>query len=149
ERFEKGGNTQLQDNEIEKLLEDREGSLWIATYGGGLSRLKNGVFTTYTTKDGLAGNFLSFLFEGSRGCLWIGTERGLNRWKDHRFTTILSTPSAPDAFIHQDQTGNIWFAGNGHLYQIQNEKVTSFTIKDGLSSSSITAILDDREGNLW
>ena len=30
-RFEKGHATQLKDNEIQKLLEDRDGSLWIGT----------------------------------------------------------------------------------------------------------------------
>ena len=58
-RFDKGYTNQLKDNEIEKLWEDREGNLWIGTYGGGLSRLKDGNFTTYTQKDGLAGDFIS------------------------------------------------------------------------------------------
>src|SRR6476620_1030552 len=36
------------------LLAARDGSLWIGTYGGGVTRLKDGTFTTYTTRDGLA-----------------------------------------------------------------------------------------------
>jgi signal transduction histidine kinase/ligand-binding sensor domain-containing protein/CheY-like chemotaxis protein len=147
-RFEKGYATQLNDNEIEKLLEDRDGNLWIATYGGGLSRLKDGQFTTYTTKDGLSGNFVYSLFADSRGALWIGTDHGLSCWKDHHFTTILSINLPPEATIHEDQVGNLWVADNSSLYRIQNEKVVSFTTKEGLSNGSITAILDDI-GNLW
>jgi len=36
------------------LLEAKDGSLWIATNGGGLVRFRDGVFHPYTTRDGLS-----------------------------------------------------------------------------------------------
>lgn len=48
-----------------------------------------GVFITrtYTTDDGLAGNFIECLFRDSRGFLWIGTRKGLQRFDGHEFRT--------------------------------------------------------------
>ena len=46
----------LKDNEIGSLVQDDEGALWIGTYGGGLTRFKDGQFTTFTTADGLPDN---------------------------------------------------------------------------------------------
>src|SRR5258706_11189578 len=38
----------LKDNEVWALQEDDEHSLWIGSYGGGLTRLKDGQFKTFT-----------------------------------------------------------------------------------------------------
>ena len=37
-------------------------------------------FTTYTTRDGLSGNFVRCVFQSAHGDVWIGTDgAGLNR----------------------------------------------------------------------
>jgi ligand-binding sensor domain-containing protein len=69
------------------IYEDRGGVLWVATPGG-LGRLKDGVLTSYTSRDGLSDEIVLALFEDREGSLWIGTEAGgLNRLKDAKFTT--------------------------------------------------------------
>ena len=60
--------------------EDREGDLWLGTDSAGLHMLRDQKFTTYTTSDGLSGNFVRCVFESAKGELWIGTDgAGLNR----------------------------------------------------------------------
>src|SRR5688572_28300989 len=49
--FDDRSKTELLDSEVQALLEGDDGSLWVGTYGGGLSRYKDGRFTTYTTRD--------------------------------------------------------------------------------------------------
>src|SRR5450432_1876947 len=44
----------LRDNEVWAIQEDDEGGLWIGTYGGGLTLLKEGRFRTFTTEIGRA-----------------------------------------------------------------------------------------------
>ena len=44
------------------LFEDRAGNLWIGTEDGGLSRFKDGQFTTWTSRDGLPGQPGCFVF---------------------------------------------------------------------------------------
>ena len=51
--YDDSDKQQLTENEVWGLDEDDDGSLWIATLGGGLSHLKDGRFTTYTTRHGL------------------------------------------------------------------------------------------------
>ena len=55
--FDDRDKTQLRESEVWALAEGRDGSLWIGTYGGGLSRLKDGKFTVYTTADGLISDY--------------------------------------------------------------------------------------------
>src|ERR1700733_10601623 len=49
--FDKENTPSLQANDIRALLVDRLDNLWIGTNGGGLSRYKDGTFTTFTTRD--------------------------------------------------------------------------------------------------
>ena len=64
------------------IEQDRDGALWIGTRGGGLSRFKDGTFTVYTEKDGLASDSVQGLFMDRDATLWIATRQGLNRFKD-------------------------------------------------------------------
>jgi ligand-binding sensor domain-containing protein len=54
--FNTGNTKGLRTSRLIGLFEDREGSLWITSEGQGVTRYRDGVFTTYTTEDGLPGN---------------------------------------------------------------------------------------------
>src|SRR5881396_1759174 len=51
--FDAGNTEGLKSSRIFALCEDHAGNLWIGTENGGLARYRDGVFTTYTVKDGL------------------------------------------------------------------------------------------------
>src|SRR5262249_13326778 len=51
--FTKGNTKGLNSNRVVSLMEAGDGALWIGTEDGGVSRLKDGAFTPYTTSDGL------------------------------------------------------------------------------------------------
>src|SRR5213596_2809565 len=87
--FNRGNTEGLKNNYIYALHEDHDGSLWIGTGGGGLTRFRDGEFTTYSTRDGLSGNDLRSICEDRAGYLWVGTVGGgLNRFRDGRFTSF-------------------------------------------------------------
>ena len=65
-----------------------ENTLWVGT-SDGLSRLKDGKFTsytaltrTYTTQEGLSSNIVLTLLADASGNLWVGTPNGLNRLRE-------------------------------------------------------------------
>src|SRR5262245_52079585 len=79
----------LRHNSIWALLADRRGTLWIGTYGGGLTEMRDGAFRTLTTKDGLPSDIIRTLREDRSGALWAGTDGGgLVRIEDGRITTF-------------------------------------------------------------
>src|SRR5450631_4712445 len=61
-------------------------------------------FTHYTRVEGLSNNFISGIVQDSTGYIWVGTNRGLNRF-DGRFFANYYTGSAelplPDNMIKQ------------------------------------------------
>src|SRR5262245_7508498 len=55
--FNKSNSPGILTNRFVQLYEDAEGDLWASTESGGLTRLHQGRFTTYTTRDGLPDNY--------------------------------------------------------------------------------------------
>ncbi len=70
----------LKSNQIFYCFEDTKGNIWIGTGGGGLSKTKPDTFKfkTYTTNEGLAGNYVFGIHEDLNGYLWISTDQGLS-----------------------------------------------------------------------
>lgn len=66
-------------NYIVSMLVDSKGRVWCGTWGGGLSVFENGKFNTYTTIEGLAGNYVSVVKEAPDGTIWVGANNGLSK----------------------------------------------------------------------
>ncbi|HEY8460316.1 MAG TPA: ATP-binding protein, partial [Blastocatellia bacterium] len=102
------------------LYEDRDGSLWIGSYDGGLTRFKDGRFTRYTTKEGLFNDGVFQILEDSRGNLWMSCNRGiyrvskheLNEFADGRRSSITSIAyGRSDGMLNPECNGGRWPAG--------------------------------------
>ena len=76
---------------VARLLVDRNNALWIGTDGGGLGCLRDGVFTVFTTTDGLANDRVKSLCEDPTGGVWVGTHGGLCHFHEGSFSTYTTT----------------------------------------------------------
>ncbi len=152
--FNTANTPALANSNVMTLLAGRDGSLWIGTYGAGLTRLKDGTFTSYTTRDGLAHDVVFALCEDGDGNLWIGTHGGgLSRWRDGRFTTLSTKNGLSHNFvraIHEDRQGDLWIGTDGGgLNRLSAGEFTVFGKPQGLRSDIILSIREDRQGSLW
>ncbi len=151
--FDQKNTPQLKSNLIYTLLEDRQGNLWIGSAGGGLTRLQNGIFTTFTTKDGLSNDVVLSLFEDRSGALWIGTDGGgLNRLRNGRFTVYTSKDGLADDAVYAitgDNQKNLWVGTHGGLSRMANGSFASYKVEDGLQNNYVRALCPDRDGGLW
>jgi hypothetical protein len=69
----------LSSNTVYDVHQDSTGTLWVATYGGGLNRLRDGRFKAITSKDGLPNNLLLSILEDGKGNLWLSSNQGIFR----------------------------------------------------------------------
>jgi signal transduction histidine kinase/streptogramin lyase len=75
ERF--GAEANVARGGVRDLLPEPDGSVWLASYGGGLGRLRNGRATWWSRASGLPDNSLSCIRDDGRGRLWLLANLGL------------------------------------------------------------------------
>lgn len=76
----KGG---LTNNNVISLHLDKNGLLWIGTFGSGINRLntKTGLIDNLTTDNGLPNNVIFGILEDDNNEMWFSSERGLSNFK--------------------------------------------------------------------
>lgn len=84
----------LPQSQVNIMLEDRNGYLWIGTHGGGLARFDGRQFRVYTTLDGLLSNIVTYLKLDSKQNLWIIHPRGISKFDGVSFKNFVQ-PGLP------------------------------------------------------
>jgi two-component system sensor histidine kinase ChiS len=102
------------------IHEDREGALWIGTWGGGLNRLDKatGTFSHFTTADGLASNEIYGILEDPSRNLWLMTNEGLTRFsprtqqfRNYEVSDGLQSKEFISGSFYQSPSGEMFFGG--------------------------------------
>jgi diguanylate cyclase (GGDEF)-like protein len=148
-----------------------DGSIWVGTDHAGVSHVKNGAVTTYTTAQGLLSNFAQAIYVDREGTVWAGTSPGgLNRIKDGRITTYSVEQGLFDltvGAIIEDDAGNLWMTCNNGIFRVSKQELNQYAdgrvpsihsivygADDGLRASEcnfagVPAVWKDRHGLLW
>lgn len=107
-----GAQEGLPHSQIEDMIEDREGYLWVATRGG-LARWNGFHFETFDEKHGLASNRIRRLLYTQDGLIWCITERGVSAFDGRHFRTFTHKHGFPDGVELKawlGQSGTDWWA---------------------------------------
>jgi ligand-binding sensor domain-containing protein len=112
-----------------------DGALWVSTYGGGLSRLKDGKWTTYTPVEGLGDRWAYDVEFAPDGTLWIATWKGISHFDGTHFTTLTEADGLVDKWVYDvavDPDGTVWAGTEGGVSVWDGKRFTSYTHADGL-----------------
>lgn len=78
------------------INEDKDGGLWFATVDSGVWLYKNNQLKNYTTKDGLASDVVTDIFNDKQGNLWFGTENGISIFNGKEFINSIEWKNKAD-----------------------------------------------------
>jgi methyl-accepting chemotaxis protein/ligand-binding sensor domain-containing protein len=152
----------LNSDAVLSLTEDRSGGVWIATWAGGISRLntQTGRFTAFTPKNsGMADDNAFAVYADRAGQIWIGTySKGLQRVDPN--TGVFSAPilfgkknESQIRVIQQLSDGAMLIGTSGQgmfEYDARSGSKHSYKVgTDGVSGSSINAIVETEPGTIW
>lgn len=159
----------LPGNEINAILQDRNGILWVGT-NSGLGRMDQGArkFDRYRNSNiqikSLSSNGILSIFEDKSGTIWLGTNNGLNKFNSvtNDFDRYLPDPDNPGSLSHftvkaisEDIDGHLLVGTLGGLDRLNplNGSFYHFPVgrNDNLSLNNqfINALFADRQGNIW
>ena len=151
--FDKWNTPAIRNNNVRALCLDRSGSLWIGT-NGGLLRMKNGVFTAYTTREGLVYDNVTCICETKDRSIWAGTYGGgLSRLKDGRFTSYTENEGLAHNSVlalFEDREGTLWVGTNGGgVCRFEGDRFVPLNSPQPLPNPTVYAICQTRDGALW
>lgn len=155
----------LDDNFVFRVWIDAGRNIWISTIGGNsrtiahrLSR-ETGKITMFDVVEKSLDSAATAFADGSDGSVWLGLYNGgLIRYKDGKISRFTSADGVPSGFVRDlfvDSKQRLWICtsigGVGRVDDILSEKlrISSMTVRDGLSSDQVTAATEDRFGRIY
>lgn len=155
----------INQNSIYSLFFDRNHTLWVGTYFGGVNIAAAPIFKIYqpnTTNSGISNNVISAMAEDAQHNLWLGTEGGgLNyiHQPDQKVTVYQHQKNNPASIgssliktVYRDSDGNIWTGTHGgglnvlvpgqnaftkYLYNENDPDVASFEVRGIAEAGSL------------
>ncbi len=141
----------LKGGDIYAILPGRDGWLWLGCEDG-LARTREGSWQEIAPPGGFR-SLVTSLVEDRDGNLWVGSESGLYRWNRSDWQAIGKNRGLGSDWVYalcEDAEGSLWVGAlDGGLIQIRDEKITSFTDREGLVGNKFRCLHGDGNGMLW
>ncbi len=167
-RFIRLGSAQgIAGEQIKSMATDSAGTLWVAGYRGGISKVVperiDSVSTTYPvrhfgTEAGIS-NYINYILLDRQQILWFATADGrIGKMTNDSLAALYSIadglPSVAISCLATDERGFLWAASrhNGLLrLNILDDslKLRKFGQTEGLTTHDFQAVHVDGQGNLW
>ena len=146
------GLLQNRDVNSNRLLQDREGGLWIGTVERGLIHVHHGRTDVFTRSNGLSGDVILSLFEDGEGNVWVTTTGGLDRFRELPIATFsvkqgLSSDSTQSVLAATD--GSVWIGTHDGLTRRQNGQNATFHKANGLPDEAMQSLFQNDHGRIW
>lgn len=159
-------STSLSNNSVVSLAEDKDGYLWVGTWGDGLSRYspQTDRFEQMTKTQSINGismfnNQVQYLMIDDHNTLWVGNTSldtlNLDSWESGSFKANSGmnkwVSESNNLSIYKGASGYVWLGTTNGLiqYQPSSQEITHYSTKDGLQSNIIQSIIETEDGKLW
>ncbi len=155
-------DSSLQDPAYKCVLEDREGRVWVGSWGNGVYRYdpKTGESVVFRHQanhpQSLANNMVWDILEDRKGDIWIATHGGLQRFSPQ--TSRFETFGLADGLRHQairslceDDQGTLWIGTFGGLHR-RDSDTSAIHFVEGYSPNPyaiINEIFADSHNHIW
>jgi PAS domain S-box-containing protein len=145
-----GGGPTVSDMTI-----DREGSVWIGTFGRGATRFRSTPFMPIGSAEGLSTDMVHAVLEDRSGGIWIGTGGfGANHLEGAEIDTLTASGGELAGnfviAIREARDGAIYIGSNNGFSRIVNGQATVFGPDDGVPAPfQVRDVLEARDGTIW
>jgi ligand-binding sensor domain-containing protein/serine phosphatase RsbU (regulator of sigma subunit) len=139
---------------VSKVLEDKSGNIWVATFGAGAFKMAGDVVTQYKDSSNVCSLNILTLFRDSKDNIWFGTfDKGLVKYNGSTFVNYTKKDGLGDNWIWsiaEDKSGNMYFGTNENgLSRFDGKKFINISTRQGLVSDLVYAITIDKQNKTW
>ena len=143
----------LADNYIRSITQDSEGNIWVGT--------NKGITIIDPDEKGVSGKLkINFTFPNMKirsvlaqdEVVWIGTDQGLCKYKNHDIEVITTVDGLSHNLIlcmYVDAANQLWVGTQDGLNKFENDSIKHWSEAEGIINQRIRSITEDNHGNLW
>ncbi len=126
-------------------------ALTIAAQGGFTDGRQSLEFSQYSVNKGLSSNTVRALAQDKYGFIWIGTDRGLNRYDGHEMRTLNHAGGNISVYSLCADDDRIWVGTEYGLfyYSIPADTIIRFQSKNTDITSTVMDVVTDKKGRTW
>jgi signal transduction histidine kinase len=131
----------IEFNSINAIIKDKQGNLWLGTYGGGIYYFdrKRNQFQNYQRSDGLSGENINTLAFDSTGNLWISTESGIDIMDVQ--TKNIRRVNEPMQQVNNDHISNLAIGSEGTFFYTADNKILAVNPRQYTTAAAEAKIL--------
>lgn len=141
--------------EIRSVNEDREGNIWVGTFGGGLNQIKAKMVELLPMNPQMPYEATRSVCQDSDGLIWVVSQRGSvwrNRGND--WVPLEASEGWPVPYaqcVAADPKGGVWIGTEykGLHHWLQGRVITSLSMTNGLAGNDVSALLTTSRGEVW
>ncbi len=141
------------ENQINEVLIDHEGSLWVATYSKGLYKLKRNLFETFSVEEGLPNRNTYPVTATQDGSIWVGTYGGgiatidgSEVTKGYLFTGVSSNIFVQSILSRKNEEILVALLDEG-IFRYSGDRI--FVKYPTPTESSIFCLYEDSDERVW
>jgi signal transduction histidine kinase/ligand-binding sensor domain-containing protein len=148
--FDKSNSRGISSNRFNNLFETGDGALLIAIEDGGFTVYRNGVFTNYTTADGLPSNQVTEFFSDFDSEAVIATTKGSVYLRGGKIVPAPSQYQNPEMKLYLAPSGARVTIDASGVTRVKDGGATHYPIKPAVNNL-FTEVMpyEDSQGNLW
>lgn len=137
---------------INKLLVDKDDTVWIGTFSDGVFRHSALGLENLNVSNGLPNNKVYSLFQDRENSIWIGTNAGLTRLRVSPFRNLTTQKGLVDNYVrtllvHSD--GSEWIGTTAGLNHIVAGKISTVEFSPALRVASFRSLAEGPDGDVW
>ena len=140
--------------QISALLKDREGNVWVGTWGAGLFQIPPTPWKLFTRETGFPAHSAWAFSEDQDGCTWMATsDGGVVSWcGDHWGPTLSGEDGLPSEAVFtlaHDADGALWIGTSQGVCRKTDSKLKCWGIDEVLENDFIRQLIPRKAGGMW
>ena len=107
-------------------------------------------------ENGLSNNYVKDITQDARGCIWIATENGLNRFDGKNFVTYQKNNSkigsnALNTLFYDKDENKLWIGRKDGLsiFNLSNLEIDNYSFKDNINFDNVVDISPASKNGIW
>lgn len=129
------------------VLEDSKGNLWFGSIGSGVYYYDGKSFQNFTTKEGLASDSVTNIYEDKTGTIWFGTDNGVSLYDGKSFRNLKMNEARSVT-----ETDSVYVGSRPVPAATDSVQVSAYQNilpKDSWMHNDVNAIIEDNKGKFW